>query len=85
MQLFVHRTLHILQSDSLMISALFLSKSPLMYDFTAIKIESFIPEICIEYLHVPGTVLAMKERADSEPAISLFPVKGRRSVNTQNK
>ena len=54
-----------------------------MYNFTAIKIQSFIPEICIEYLHVPGTVLATKERADSEPAISLFSVKGRGPVNTK--
>lgn len=48
-----------------MISALFLAKSLLMYDFTAIKIHSFILEICIENLHVPGTVLNTKAIADS--------------------
>lgn len=51
-----------------------------MYDFTAIKIHSFILEMCIEYLHVSGivgTVLNMKETEDSEPAMSLLSIAGR--------
>lgn len=81
MQLSVHRTVSVSQSDSLMIYALFLAKKPLTYNFIAIKIHSFIPEICI----VPSTVLVMKERGDSEPAMSLFSIKGRGLINIQNK
>lgn len=40
-QLFVHRTLYILQSGSPMIFAFFMAKNPLIYDFTAIKSHSF--------------------------------------------
>lgn len=79
MQFSVHRTLSVLQSDSLMIYALFLAKKALMYNFIANKIHSFIPEICIEYSHVPSAVLATKERGDSEPAMNLFSIKGRGS------
>lgn len=50
-----------------------------MYNFIANKIHSFIPEICIEYSHVPSAVLATKERGDSEPAMNLFSIKGRGS------
>lgn len=85
MQLSVHRTVSVSQSDSLMIYALFLAKKPLTYSFIAIKIHSFILEICIGYPHVPSTVLVMKERGDSKPAMSLFSIKGRGSINIQNK
>lgn len=68
-----------------MISALFLAKSPLIYNFTAIKTHSFILEICIEYCHVPGTVLDTKEKAHSGPAMSLLSTEGKRLANTQNK